>query len=160
MGRYVILLVLLPSLLSGCGKKPVADKVIHFQEDDPKMNAAIDKARATVNTFITALNTHKLGQSGLAIKMMFKDGTNIEHMWVGHVSYDGSKFHGTVSNDPENVKTVKMGQKASVAPSEISDWMYIDNKKLVGGYTLRAMRDAMEPAERAELDKSMPFVVD
>jgi uncharacterized protein YegJ (DUF2314 family) len=76
------------------------------------------------------------------------------------VSFDGTTFHGTVNNEPEKVKTVRLGQKVTVAPSEISDWMYVENRKLVGGYTLRALRDAMSPAERADLDKGLPFVID
>jgi uncharacterized protein YegJ (DUF2314 family) len=58
-------------------------------------------------------------------------------MWLTPVSFDGTTFHGTVNNEPEKVKTVRMGQKVTVAPSEISDWMYVENRKLVGGYTLR-----------------------
>jgi hypothetical protein len=38
-------------LMAGCGKKASADKVTYVAENDPKMNAAIDKARASVNTF-------------------------------------------------------------------------------------------------------------
>ena len=38
--------------------------------------------------------------------------------------------------------------------------MYVENRKLVGGYTLRVLRDAVTAAERAEFDKSVPFVVE
>ena len=57
-------------------------------------------------------------------------------------------FQGTVNNEPEKVKTVKMGQKVTVA-AKISDWMYVENRKLVGGYTMRVLRSAyFQPRHR------------
>ena len=53
-----------------------------------------------------------------------------------------------------------MGQKVTVEPSKISDWMFVQNGRLVGGYTLRVLRDAMSPSERKEFDKNVPFVID
>jgi uncharacterized protein YegJ (DUF2314 family) len=38
--------------------------------------------------------------------------------------------------------------------------MFVENRKLVGGHTLRVLRDAMPADERAEFDKSVPFQVD
>jgi uncharacterized protein YegJ (DUF2314 family) len=124
------------------------------------MNAAMDKARSTVPMFTAALQSPKAGRSAFAIKMGFTDGADTEHIWLTAVSYDGSRFTGTVSNEPEKVRSVKMGQKVTVAPDKISDWMYIENRKLVGGETLRVLREQMAPAERADFDKSVPFTID
>jgi hypothetical protein len=38
--------------------------------------------------------------------------------------------------------------------------MYIDDGKLVGGETLRVLRATLSPTERADFDKSVPFVVE
>jgi uncharacterized protein YegJ (DUF2314 family) len=146
--------------IGGCGKKSAADKATYVADDDPRMNAAMDKARSTVGTFISSLKSPIVGQSSFSIKAPLSDGTNTEHFWITPVSYDGTTFHGTVNNEPAKVKSVKMGQKVSVAPDKISDWMYIEHLKLVGGYTMRVLRDAMPPAERADFDKSVPFKVD
>jgi uncharacterized protein YegJ (DUF2314 family) len=75
-------------------------------------------------------------------------------------TFDGTQFTGTVNNEPEKVNSVRMGQKLTVAPERISDWMYIENRKLVGGETLRVLRAALAPAERADFDKSVPFTID
>jgi uncharacterized protein YegJ (DUF2314 family) len=76
------------------------------------------------------------------------------------VTYDGTNFQGTIDNEPEMVKNVKNGQRVTVAPAEISDWMYVENRKLVGGETVRALRASLSPAERANFDKSVDFVVE
>jgi uncharacterized protein YegJ (DUF2314 family) len=124
------------------------------------MNAAQEKARSTVATFITALKSPKAGQSAFSVKVPFSEGGTTEHMWLTPVSYDGTTFQGTVDNQPEKVKTVKAGQKIGVTLSKISDWMYVENRKMVGGYTLRVLRDGLSPAERADFDKSVPFVIE
>jgi uncharacterized protein YegJ (DUF2314 family) len=160
MWRSIGFVAILAVILAGCKKKSPADKVTYVPDDDPKMNAAMEKARSTVNTFITVLRAPKPGQTSFSVKMAFTDGSNTEHIWLSPVSYDGKVFHGTVNNEPEKVKSVKMGQKVSIEPAKISDWMYVENRKLVGGETLRVLRAGLSPSERTEFDKSVPFVID
>ena len=100
----------------GCGGSNSEDRVTAVSDDDPRMNAAIAKARETVDTFIAALQSPKAGQSQFTVKMAFTDGTHNEHMWLSPVTYDGKMFHGTVQNDPANVSNVKLGQPASIEP--------------------------------------------
>lgn len=160
MARWFGVVAVVTLAVAGCGKKHPVDKVAMVSDDDPRMNAAMDKARSTVNAFIAALKSPKPGQTAFSVKMAFTDGASTEYMWLAPVSFDGTNFQGTINNEPEKVKTVKLGQKATVAPAKISDWMYVENRKLVGGQTLRVLRNALSPAERAEFDKGVPFTVD
>lgn len=158
--RTIAALAVTVLALAGCGTKAPTDKVTYVADDDPRMNAAIAKARSTVETFIAALNSPGASQSEFAVKLAFKDGAHIEHMWLSPVTVDGANFVGIVNNDPERVTNVKLGQRVTVATTEVSDWMYVDNGKLVGGETLRVLRDSLSPDERADFDKSVPFVVE
>jgi uncharacterized protein YegJ (DUF2314 family) len=160
MIRQFAVAAVMAMLLVGCSKKEPKDKVTYVSDNDPQMNAAIERARAEVNTFITAIQSPRAGQSSFSVKMAFSDGKHTEHMWLGSVTFDGKRFHGTVNNDPEKVTNVKFGQKATVSAAEISDWMFVQNRKLVGGYTLRVLRDSLSPSERAEFDSSVPFTVE
>jgi uncharacterized protein YegJ (DUF2314 family) len=158
MWRFGVLAVAGGIVLAGCrGNQYPADRVTAVDENDPRMNAAMDKARATVKSFIAALQSPQPGQSDFTVKMAFTDGSNTEHMWLGSVSYDGNLFHGTVSNVPETVKGVAIGQPARVAPAKISDWMYRENGKVVGGYTVRVLRETLSPRERADFDQQLQF---
>jgi uncharacterized protein YegJ (DUF2314 family) len=158
--RHLGAVLMVVAIVAGCGRKQPEDKVTYVAPDDPRMNAAMAKARATVSTFITALKAPKANQSDFAVKMAFTDRNGTEHMWLNPVVYDGKSFHGTINNDPQNVKNVKDGQSVSVEPAKISDWMFVENGKLVGGYTIRVLRDTMSAGERAEFDKSAGFVID
>jgi uncharacterized protein YegJ (DUF2314 family) len=89
--------------------------------------------------------------------MAFSDGSNTEHISLAPVSFDGKTLHGTVSNDPTTVKNVQLGQQAAVSPSKISDWMYLEHGKVVGGHTLRVLRETLPSGERADFDKQVQF---
>lgn len=160
MGRWLRLFAILVPLAVGCGQARPVDRVIYVADDDPRMNAAIKTARSTSGTMISALMSPKPGQSSFSVKVAFSDGGEVEHMWLSPVRFDGTNFQGEVNNDPEKVQAVKIGQMVTIAPEKISDWMYVEKGKLIGGHTLRVLRDAMSPAERADFDKNMPFVVE
>lgn len=121
------------------------------------MVKAIQTARSTVDQFAAAVSAPKAGQESFACKKPFTEGDTVEHMWITDVSFDGARFRGTVNNEPVEVKNVKLGQKTEVPRNEVSDWMYLENGKLVGGYTLRVLRSRMSPGERKDFDENCGF---
>jgi uncharacterized protein YegJ (DUF2314 family) len=66
-------------------------------------------------------------------------------------------IEGTIANDAEETRLVKMGQKVSLNISEISDWKYQDGKKLIGGFTIRYFVNKMPPKEREAFLKEEGF---
>ena len=167
---FSLLLLAGVAAVAGCGKaEPQAGDtvkregeppIVYVEDDDPKMAAAIDNARSTVDRFIQNLEKPKPSQSGFSVKLPVKDGDNVEHMWVLPVRYENGTFSGTINNEPDKVKTVKIGDQVKVAKDQISDWMFVDDGKLMGGYTIRVLRDSMPEQERHEFDESVPFTFD
>ena len=132
-----LLPLILPILIlaGGCSRPAPEDRISYVSAGDAKMNAAMATARATVGKFKTALASPASDQTGFSVKMPVTEDGKTEHMWLADVTYDGKSFHGTINNEPEMVKSVKLGQKVSVDATGISDWMYVDKGALVGGYT-------------------------
>lgn len=161
MRRWYLFVAALILAAGGCAQSNTggSDPVVNVSTGDTRMNAAMATARSTVGTFTAAMKAPKSGQTAFSVKMPVTDGKETEHMWLAGVTYDGKAFHGTINNEPETVHTVKMGQAVDVEASKISDWMYVDNGTLVGGYTIHVLRDLMRPNERADFDKSVPFTV-
>lgn len=127
--------------------------------EDAAMNAAIARARASVGTFIAALKAPRAGQKSFAIQKRFASGRvgEGEHMWIVGLSFDGSLFHGFLNNVPVNVRGIKQGDAVTCAPSELSDWMFTDKGKLVGGTTIRVLYDRLPPAEKKQLEKESGY---
>ncbi|MGE0606712.1 MAG: DUF2314 domain-containing protein [Pirellulales bacterium] len=133
---------------------------IDVEQDNAKMNEAIAQARKTVGDFIKALRKPGQDQESFSVKMPIQGKEKVEHFWLSEVRFDGKKFHGNIANDPEFVEDVALGDPVSVARDEISDWMYVEGNVLVGGYTIRVLRDGMSEKDRQDLDDSLPFTIE
>lgn len=130
--------------------------VYKIPDESERMNWAIEKAKLTLNYFEECLKKPKQGQSYFSIKVKIVDGDNIEHIWLTQPEFDdeGNLF-GVVGNDPIDVTTVKLGQKIGIDQSHVSDWMIIENGRLIGGYTIRAIRDGYKGKDLLNFDKSL-----
>lgn len=161
-------------MLCACSPDPVPvkketpartmSKVDHIKVDDAArqaMDAAILKARAQIDVFVHALEAPSSEPKYFSVKKRFtytNDGhTTTEDIWLAKVVYSDGVFVGYVANEPVYVKDIKVGDKATVAKAEAMDWMIIENGRLIGGYTIRVLRDLMPEKERAEFEKSVPF---
>lgn len=142
-------------------KEPVkAPDLVFVAEDDEEMNEAMDKARKSLEDFIKVVQKPQKTHSSFAVKVAVRDGKNVEHFWVALEKFDGKQFDGTIGNDPMLVKTVKAGDRIKVPKDKVEDWMYIEKAKLVGGYTVRVLRNRLSPEERKALDESIPYKID
>jgi uncharacterized protein YegJ (DUF2314 family) len=121
------------------------------------MRKAVEQARKTVGEFIKALQHPTAGQTDFEVKKPFAEGNDVEHIWLSDIEFAGGRFKGKVDNAPMKIHGLKIGQVVSVNPDEISDWAYVDNGKLVGGYTIRAHYNELTPAQKKEFLREADF---
>lgn len=138
-------------------KAPGAPGYHHIGDDDKQCAQACEHAPRELGFFMAALRAKKPGDSSFAIKKGFVEGDHVEHLWIRDVSYDGKNFHGKIDNQPVEVKNVRQGQRMTVAPREVSDWMFVQNGKLIGGYMTRVLYARLSPEEKAEFDRQAGF---
>jgi uncharacterized protein YegJ (DUF2314 family) len=140
-------------------------KVFMFDNSDPEMQRAYEKARATFRYFWREAAWEKrriVPGLGLAcVKTPFSDGAqrthskgdpDVEHMWMDEVDFDGRIVSGVLLNAPNWLKTVKAGDAARVPLEQISDWMYAISDEVYGAYTVNLLRSRMGLRERREHD--------
>jgi uncharacterized protein YegJ (DUF2314 family) len=140
-------------------------KVFMFDNSDPEMHGAYEKARATFRYFWREIAWERRrivpGLDLACVKAPFSDGgretredgnPNVEHMWIGEVDFNGRSVSGTLLNAPNWLSTVKEGDAARIPLGEISDWMYAINGEVYGAYTVNLMRSRMGRRERKEHD--------
>ena len=99
------------------------------------------------------------GQQDFEIKKPFTQNGQVEHIWLSDVQFVGNRLQGRVDNEARKIQGLKLGQLVSVKPSEISDWLYIDHGKLVGGYTVRVQYNELSPKEKQEFDRAADFKI-
>ena len=129
-------------------------------EKDREMRHAVYLARKHVRVFIAALRNPKPGQADFEVKKPFVQGNHVEHIWLAKVTFSGGRFHGYVDNHPQEITGLKLGQRVSVNPDEISDWLFVDNGKLVGGYTVRVLYHSLTPDRQKEFTEQADFKIE
>ena len=129
------------------------------KENAARMDQATRHARRNVAKFIAALQHPAPGQRDFQVKKLFIKGDKGEHIWLADVKFVGNRFVGVVDNKPANIPGLKVGAKAAVNPDEVSDWSYVDNGRLVGGYTIRVLYSELTPQERVDFEKQADFHV-
>ena len=127
--------------------------------DHAAMHRAVIEARKTVGGFISALQHPASGQQDFEVKKPFVQGDQVEHIWLSNVRFVGNRFQGQVDNQPRKIRGVKLGQLVSVNPNEISDWLYVENGKLVGGYTVRVHYNELSPEQKQKFDREADFKI-
>ncbi len=132
------------------------DKTLPFSSEDAQMEAAILEAKSSIGQFIAAFTKPTSRQKSFLVKVVFDEGEQREHLWVADLGLGGDKLRGVIANEP-NLPSLKFTQKVEFEPRYISDWMYIEDGYLVGGYTTRVIRDRMTPEARAEHDARAPY---
>jgi uncharacterized protein YegJ (DUF2314 family) len=143
--RCALALLSLALLLCSCGRDP--ETLVRGGYDEKEMDAAIARARAEVDVFIVALE--KSAGTDFAVKAPIKDGDQVEHFWLTDVTFHDGAFAGLIGNDPGTVRNVKFGQQWKLKKLEISDWMFMQDGKMHGNYTMRPLLKAMDKAEAA-----------
>jgi uncharacterized protein YegJ (DUF2314 family) len=110
-----------------------------------------------LDEFDAVLKKPAANQKDFAVKYLAEQGDEAEYLWANELKFDGKKYTGKVANDPSYVKSIKMGQAITLKPEEIDDWMYVENGKLKGGFTIRAQRNMLKGEERKKFDEQFKF---
>ena len=133
------------SQLSAQGRSPVVD----VTATNPEMNAAIAKARATLPTFWASYEAPKASETGHSLKVRFaKPASGHEHIWMAEVrKIANGRYSAKFANVPRDLPSKKAGDVAEFGDTDISDWMFMRNGKIVGGETVRPMLKMMPKAE-------------
>jgi uncharacterized protein YegJ (DUF2314 family) len=128
--------------------------------DDAEMNEAIKTSRLTFDKFLTSFKSKNSSQRSFSVKMPFATEYGAEHIWLTNMQIKDGKLVGIVDNLPQSVTTVRLGETVEIDDGKISDWFYIENDRLVGGLTIRLLRDRMSSSERKRFDRTFGATVD
>ena len=121
--------------------------------DDPEMGAAMKKARESWPKFVEAFRK-KEGDS-FSVKIEMWEGDQSEHIWVSVTKIEGDTIHGALGNRPVYLKKLELGSPVTGKAKDVSDWLYMKDGKMVGGYTVRILleRQKRKQQEKQKQDK-------
>jgi len=147
--RALLFLLAFLATLAFAQQKRDENEIVLVRESDPDMIAAIRKARETLDDFFAIEKQRPPNTSGFKLKVMVKDGADVEHFWVTPFRAVESGFQGILANEPRIVRNVRHGQAIGFSRAEISDWGYVREGRQVGSFTVCALFKKM-PKEQAD----------
>lgn len=132
----LVFLAVLPGLFLhvGCSGPTAKPETLVEQYDEAEMDRAIATARSKVGEFLAVLE--KGDAETFSVKVPITDPNGTEHFWITDVTFKDGSFSGLVGNDPGVVRNVRYGQSWTVTQEEISDWMFLRDGRIHGGYTI------------------------
>jgi uncharacterized protein YegJ (DUF2314 family) len=137
------------------------DEVYRVEGDDEDMNKAIENARLNYPSFVLAFKNADSSLSGFSVKIRFDYGEgNGEHMWLSDLHYRGTRLFGVLDSDPVNIHSVHAGDSLAIDVDRLSDWMYVKNSRMVGGYTLKVLYNKMTEKEKKEFREQLSFRIE
>lgn len=140
--------------------KPESEpSTVSFDSDDPEVNAAVEKARATVDRFVRAFNNPCALCHAFSVKKAYdtRSGSR-EHIWIEVTSIEGDTYHGTIANDPVDIPDLALGDEVSGSLAEISDWLYQVRDTMAGGFTVRVAVERAKAEGDTETYKGFKFL--
>ena len=132
------------------------DEVIMVKDQDPAMEAAFKKARATLDQFFALQAAPPPGTDRYAVKVAIRGNGRTEYFWVADLKRDGAMYSGVLNNTPRLVTHVREGETVRFARADIYDWTYRDNpnRRTMGNFTACALLTHEPPAAAAEFKRT------
>jgi len=146
------------------GKTSASNDMNIFDGEEFGMKKAIKKAQQGYASFEKEMKVESRrivpGFTECFLKYAFKvevSGLDYEHMFISDLYHDGVKMIGTLASEPQYAKNFKEGDEIEIDPKFVSDWLYILNDEVCGGFTFRYMWSKFTTKEKLVYIKFPPF---
>jgi uncharacterized protein YegJ (DUF2314 family) len=143
--------------------------ISYVPKSDPAMTAAFARAAATLDQFFKAWHDPPAGAKAFAVKIGLADSgsppgytivhpngdaaSTVEWFWVVDLQEDNAGLSGQINNAPEGVRNVSLGQTIHFSRSDIGDWMYFKDGKVVGDATACPALAHSSPEDRRQMEE-------
>lgn len=128
-----------------------------FDQDDPRLAAAKDAARASLPEFWAALAAAGPDDSDFMLKFNLnhgRDGGDAESIWARDIVLTDGSIHGRLANPPRDPAR-REGDAVVIDPAAIDDWCFFRGNVAQGHFVTRVMNDASAPHHAAQARRAL-----
>lgn len=155
--RFILALLL---LTFACAPAPMTTASPTTSGIDTELEAAIERARGSLDDFLARITTSHAERTFVAVKVRFSPpGESAQDIWVDEVTYAGGVLRGLIGDDVPSLR-LEAGETIRVEEEDIVDWMIVEDGKLVGGYTIRLAVQRMSPEEREKFLETLDYTIE
>ena len=153
----VILCVII--LFSSCDKNArdfSPSPEIEVEQSDKELEKIADNARRALPTFFRNLTRPEAGANNFYVKYpLSADDGGIEQVWLGDIRVKEGIYYGRLANTPSLPGDRKKGKLITFDPDKITDWMYIQDGKIIGGRSIKYLLEKTPEEKRGEDQKKI-----
>ena len=120
------------------------NNVLGVRQEDPEMIEAIHQARGTLGQFLENFISPQPNQTSFLLKVVFEENGEREHIWMADLELHTDPPTGVVANEP-GLQGLRYMERVPFSPSDVTDWMYLEDGALVGGFTTRLLLKKRRP---------------
>ena len=132
--------------------------------EDPAMQFAIKKAQQSFPAFEQAIIQDLAREEpeivDSLVKYAFpteKSECIVEHMFLSDFEYLDGKLLGILMSEPQYAENVEEGDQITIELNSISDWLYVKDGKVYGGYTFELIWKSFSDDEKQMYIQDPPF---
>ena len=146
--------------LMALGRHALRRGVVDIDPNDPDMQAATRRAKDSVQEFLHRLAAPPSSQRSASVKVALEEEGRMEYAWLAEPRIEGDHFVGRLDNNLVQIRRWRAGDMVRVPQTALSDWLAVDGGRLVGGFSIRVLRNRLQPEERDRFDRAAGFVID
>jgi uncharacterized protein YegJ (DUF2314 family) len=152
-----MLYLLIALLFLSCDKLSAPDAsgrpspVIEVERSDKEIERITENARRALPVFFRNLARPEAGAGNFYLKypLTSEDG-GAEQVWLGNIRFKNGNYYGTLSNTAKFINSVKKSKTITIDTDKITDWMYIQDGKIMGGRSIKYLMEKMPEDQRGE----------
>jgi uncharacterized protein YegJ (DUF2314 family) len=164
----ILVFILLPVIfyllfaISSCDKnasQPPSPE-IEVEQSDKEIERIAENARCTLPTFFRNLARPESGANNFYIKYpLISDDGGVEpkvreQVWLGSIHLNGGVYYGRLANTTKLMESRK-GGSIIIDTDKITDWMYIQDGKIIGGRSIKYLLEKIPEEKRKEEQKKI-----
>jgi len=128
---------------------------IEVEQSDKELERIADNARRALPTFFRNLARPEEGAGNFFVKYPLSDDDgNIEQVWLGNIHLNGGIYFGRLANTTKRMESRK-GASIIIDTDKVTDWMYIQDEKIIGGRSIKYLLEKIPETQRSEDQKKI-----
>jgi uncharacterized protein YegJ (DUF2314 family) len=127
---------------------------VEVGQSDKEIEKITDNARRSLPIFFRNLNRPENGANNFYVKYpLSSDDGGVEpkvreQVWLGSIRLKNDAYYGTPANTPRSHGR-KM-KRVNIDTDKITDWMYIQDGKIIGGRSIKYLLEKIPEDQRGE----------
>ena len=133
--------------------------VIQAGQADEHIAQIAKDAQDTLPAFFRHLTRADSQEHHFCIKYPFMadydSGLDREQVWLTNIRFKNGTYYGTLANSPLHLHGMKKGDTVAFDTDKVTDWMYIRDGNIVGGYSIPCLLETIPADQRSPGEQSL-----